>query len=57
MNLKETLEEFGITSIWHFTDRSNLESIEEHGLLSLALSPNYCELTSSSHKLFLTLEV
>jgi len=37
MNLKETLEQFGITSIWHFTDRSNLESIQKHGLLSLAL--------------------
>ena len=37
MDLKKTLEQFGITSIWHFTDRSNLESIEKHGLLSLAL--------------------
>lgn len=37
MNLKETLKQFGITSIWHFTDRSNLESIQKHGLLSLAL--------------------
>jgi len=37
MNLKETLKHFGITSIWHFTDRSNLESIQKHGLLSLAV--------------------
>jgi len=37
MNLKETLKHFGITSVWHFTDRSNLESIQKHGLLSLAL--------------------
>ncbi|SFV58484.1 hypothetical protein MNB_SV-9-1104 [hydrothermal vent metagenome] len=37
MNLKETLEFYGITSIWHFTDESNLDSIKKHGLLSLAL--------------------
>jgi len=37
MNLKETLEFYGITSIWHFTDKSNLDSIKEHGLLSLRL--------------------
>ena len=35
MDLKETLEFYGITSIWHFTDRSNLDSIEKYGLLSL----------------------
>ena len=37
MNLKETLEFYGITSIWHFTDKSNLASIKKHGLLSLRL--------------------
>jgi len=37
MNLQETLKKFNITSIWHFTDESNLESIKKHGLLSLAL--------------------
>ena len=37
MNLQETLETYGITSVWHFTDRSNLESIEKNGLLSLFL--------------------
>jgi len=37
MNLKETLKTYGITSVWHFTDRSNLASIKKNGLLSLAL--------------------
>lgn len=37
MNLQETLNYYGITSVWHFTDRSNLESIQEHGILSLSL--------------------
>lgn len=37
MNLKETLNFYGITSVWHFTDESNLESIKNHGLLSLDL--------------------
>jgi hypothetical protein len=37
MNLQETLKHFNITSIWHFTDESNLASIQKHGLLSLAL--------------------
>ena len=37
MNLHETLKHFNITSIWHFTDESNLASIQKHGLLSLAL--------------------
>ena len=37
MNLQETLKFYGITSIWHFTDESNLESIKKHGLLSLDL--------------------
>ena len=35
MNLQETLNYYGITSIWHFTDESNLKSIEKNGLLSL----------------------
>jgi len=37
MNLQETLKTNGITSVWHFTDRSNLASIEKNGLLSLFL--------------------
>ena len=37
MNLQETLEFYGITSLWHFTDKSNLKSIKKHGLLSLKL--------------------
>lgn len=37
MNLQETLNHYGITSIWHFTDASNLASIEKYGLLSLDL--------------------
>jgi len=37
MNLQKTLKFYGITSIWHFTDESNLESIKQHGLLSLDL--------------------
>jgi len=37
MNLQETLKYYGITSIWHFTDESNLSSTEEHGLLSLQM--------------------
>ena len=37
MNLQETLKHYGITSIWHFTDMSNLASIEKNGLLSLDL--------------------
>ena len=36
MNIQEILNRNGITSIWHFTDRSNLESITENGLLSLS---------------------
>ena len=35
MKLQETLNYYGITSIWHFTDASNLESIKQYGLLSL----------------------
>ncbi len=37
MNFKETLKHYGITSIWHFTDKSNLASIKKYGLLSLRL--------------------
>ncbi|HHH52574.1 MAG TPA: DUF4433 domain-containing protein [Bacteroidetes bacterium] len=37
MNLQETLKYYDITSIWHFTDASNLVSIEKYGLLSLDL--------------------
>lgn len=35
MNLKEALNYYGKTSVWHFTDKSNLASIEKYGLLSL----------------------
>lgn len=35
MSIKKTLNYYGITSIWHFTDLSNLESIEKNGVLSL----------------------
>ena len=35
MSIKETLNHYGITSIWHFTDLSNLESIKKNGVLSL----------------------
>ena len=37
MNLQETLKYYGKTSIWHFTDESNLKSIKEHGILSLLM--------------------
>jgi hypothetical protein len=37
MDLQETLNYYSITSIWHFTDANNLESIKKHGLLSLDL--------------------
>jgi len=37
MNLKKILKDYGITSIWHFTDKSNLDSIKKNGLLSLNL--------------------
>ncbi len=37
MSLKKILNDYNIKSIWHFTDRSNLDSIKEHGLLSLKL--------------------
>ncbi len=35
MSIQEILNYHGINSIWHFTDRSNLNSIAEHGLVSL----------------------
>lgn len=35
MNIEETLNYYEIKSIWHFTDRSNLESISRDGVLSL----------------------
>ncbi|MDQ7060873.1 MAG: DarT ssDNA thymidine ADP-ribosyltransferase family protein [Sulfurimonas sp.] len=35
MNIQEILNNHGINSIWHFTDRSNIGSIEENGLLPL----------------------
>lgn len=41
MTLQETLAFYNINTIWHFTDRSNLPSIKEHGLLSLCLIEQY----------------
>lgn len=41
MTIRETLENYGITSIYHFTDKSNLEMIEKYGLQSLK---NICDL-------------
>jgi len=35
MSIQETLENFGITSIYHFTDEANLKTIEKYGLQSL----------------------
>lgn len=35
MGIKETLENYGITSIYHFTDKSNLKMIEKFGIQSL----------------------
>ena len=35
-NMKAIIEKYGISQIWHFTDRSNLDSIRKHGLLSFA---------------------
>jgi len=34
--MKTILEKYRCDSVWHFTDRANLESIREHGLLSFA---------------------
>jgi len=35
MSIQEILNDHGIHSIWHFTDRSNLSSIAHNGLLTL----------------------
>jgi len=35
MSIKETLSNYGINSIYHFTDKANLDSIEEYGIQSL----------------------
>lgn len=35
MSIKETLEYYGITSVYHFTDKANIETIEQYGLQSL----------------------
>lgn len=35
MNIQKVLNSHGIKSIWHFTDKSNLETISKHGILSL----------------------
>jgi ribonucleotide monophosphatase NagD (HAD superfamily) len=41
MTTKEILEEYGITSIYHFTDNANIQTIEKYGLQSLK---NICDL-------------
>ncbi len=36
MTMKAIVEKYGITAVWHFTDKANLDLIQEHGgLLSL----------------------
>ena len=35
MTIQETLSKYEIHSIYHFTDKSNLKSIEEHSIQSL----------------------
>jgi len=35
MSIRETLSNFGINSIYHFTDKANLKSIEKYGIQSL----------------------
>jgi len=35
VSIQATLEHYGVRSIWHFTDISNIQSIENNGLLSL----------------------
>lgn len=35
--MQDLLKKYNINYFYHFTDKSNLESIEEHGLLSLKL--------------------
>ena len=32
--MKSIIKKYNIDGIWHFTDRANLDSIKEHGLLS-----------------------
>jgi hypothetical protein len=34
--MKNIIEKYKISSVWHFTDLSNIEYIKQHGLLSLA---------------------
>jgi len=36
MSIRETLSNYGINSIYHFTDESNLKSIEKYGIRSLS---------------------
>jgi len=36
MSIRETLSSFGIESIYHFTDKANLKSIEKYGIQSLS---------------------
>jgi len=35
VSIQATLEHYGVRSIWHFIDMSNIQSIENNGLLSL----------------------
>lgn len=35
MSIRKTLENYGITSVYHFTDAANLNTIEKYGLQSL----------------------
>lgn len=35
MSIRRTLENYGITSVYHFTDAANLTTIEKYGLQSL----------------------
>ena len=35
MTLKKILASYGITSVYHFTDKANLESIKTYGIQSL----------------------
>lgn len=36
MTIQDTLESYGITSVYHFTDKANLQTIEKFGLQSLS---------------------
>lgn len=40
MKLASILSHYQVTSIWHFTDRSNYNSIQKHGLLCLEYIEN-----------------